>query len=279
MISSPPGERYCFDYGREEERLQRGVVDIGIFDAVARNRPELIVYIGPAGGNALPSIDTFKAIKQGCPSLCLSLDGSCPDWHPLLTHYLEEEAFSLVVNCDGNFNWPGEGHPRGLTMFHVIDSSWYEGRNQVKDIPFGFSGGLGSKERRDAVEALKGTGLELFPRQEKLGFHQDFCDWMLRCKWQLSIPFSGSGKSMQMKARILESARARCAVLEMVGAATKNWFKPFEEYAPYGRYEEIPLLLTNFTEGERERMALRMHEKAASLYSAPKFWEKVLSRV
>lgn len=279
MISSMPGERFNYDKGIEEERLQRGVVDIGINERVAQYSPELVVYIGPAAGNALPSVATFKAIKSKCPIICLSLDASCPDWHPLINHYLEQEAFSCIVNCDGNKEWPGEGHSKAITMFHVIDPDWYK-ESKEKDITFGFSGGLGSLERRSAVEYLSPlTGLQVIERDEHLGNHQKFCDWMLRCKWQLSIPHSGSGKSLQMKARIIESARAKCCVLERKGAATENWFEYGHEYIRYENYEEIPALMESVSWQHREDMALRMHQRAAEFYSTEKFWEKVLARV
>jgi hypothetical protein len=84
-------------------------VDGGVRDMVDAIRPDIVIYTGQNGG-IYPNIDTLCRIKQVCPTVLLVHDGSDTTWKRLLHEYRERDAFSTVVNIDGNDNWERGSH-------------------------------------------------------------------------------------------------------------------------------------------------------------------------
>ena len=103
---------------------QNGIpVDHGMIAAAQQHRPDLLCYIGQNGGRFLASESTFIYLRQICPSVLLVFDGSDVTWTKLLTDYAEHGAFDLVVNIDGNPEWPK--HQHDITALTPIHQGFY----------------------------------------------------------------------------------------------------------------------------------------------------------
>ena len=103
---------------------QNGIpVDHGLIAAAKLNAPDLIVYIGQNGGRFLASESTFIYLRSICPTVLLVFDGSDITWTKLLNDYGEHGAFDLVVNIDGNPDWPKR--PRDITALTPVAQGFY----------------------------------------------------------------------------------------------------------------------------------------------------------
>lgn len=269
-------ELYKFDDGKEAQYHYSGEVDHNILRKVQQYKPDVVIYSGPAEGNCLPMNSTFEEIRKNAKTVCLVCDGGCPNWHPLLDVYKRENIFDLVINIDGNHDWPKRSND--LTFWGLIDPSYYA-KASKKDIDLGFAGGNGSKHRRDALEKLKRYGLVVPARSEQWGTYQEYADFMLRCRMVVNFPETGSGKAMHLKYRIIESGLAKCCVFEKSNPVTKRYFTPGEDYVEYEDLddleEKIKKALTNPDDVENKAIALKV--KVERKYLPVRAWQEVFN--
>lgn len=244
--------------------------------------PELIIYFSVAAGPSLPSIETFKVIKDIAPLVHICFDASCPDWHPLLKNYIENECFDLTVNIDGNFTWP-QGD-KDFTALCPIDPRPYKkmdsnyGRYTSRTVHCGFAGGTGSKDRQEMISYLQQNGaIKVMQRDERYGTYQNYADFSMQCKNILNMSACGSGKARQVKARVLEAGMSHALLLEERGSATKNWFKAGQDYLEYTTKEEALELIEGLMDNEATSYsyAENLHAKVIKHHNANLFWSKV----
>jgi len=246
--------------------------------------PDVILYNSVITGPACPSIDTFKHLKESAPLIHICFDASCYDWHPVLEKYQEEECFSFIVNIDGNTNWLHTS--KDLTLLAPIDP---KGFKQVtykeyseRPIHFGFCGGNGSQQRREIIDALKEKEiLTVRQREENLGSYQGYIDFLNSCKLILNMAQSGSGKSLQVKARVLEAGLAGCCLLEEKGSATSKWFTAGKDYIEYEDMSELKMWI-NYLKDQpftAWNKAINLNHKVKEDHNPKMFWKKVLGSI
>jgi hypothetical protein len=97
--------------------------DNGALDVAQQLRPDLVLYTGQNGG-AMISTHALCRIKQICPTVLLVHDGSDTTWARLLHEYREREAFTTIVNIDGNPDW--EHGTNDITALTPTAQGFYE---------------------------------------------------------------------------------------------------------------------------------------------------------
>ena len=98
-------------------------IDGGAIDVVRQSQPDIVIYDGPNGG-AMIGTDVFCRIKKVCPTVLLVHDGSDTTWKRLLHEYRDRDAFSCIVNIDGNPDW--EHGPLDITALTPTCQGFYE---------------------------------------------------------------------------------------------------------------------------------------------------------
>ena len=264
-----------FDKGKEEQHHHEGEVDHEILVAFDTHKPDVVIYSGPAEGKCRPFLSTFHTMRKTAKVVNLICDGGCPNWHPLIELYNKEDCFDLNVNIDGNDNWPSR--EKDITSVGPIDQRYYKKTNIEKVVDFGFAGGLGSLERREATDRLKQScGLLMAHRNERWGTYNLYADFMLSCKAVFNMGKTGSGKAHHVKYRIIESALACACVFEEVNPITQKYFTPNVDYV---EYKDLPHLEQRFAEVMECRSwsnyGENLQNKEQQNYSTEKFWKRV----
>lgn len=269
---------YRYDEGKEAQFHYDGEVDHNILRKVREVNPSIVIYSGPAAGKCRPSLATLLALREdGRKTIGYVLDGGCPDWHPFLEEYKRENVFDVMVNTDGNPNWPQREND--VTIWQTIDPRFYEER-PTKDIRVGFAGGNGSPHRREALALLqKHCGLQLAERSEAWGSYKLFSDFMLRCQITVNFPETGSGRAFHLKNRVIEAGWAGCCLLERKNPITARYFVPGVDYIEYETFDELVDIIKNLSDSEIAFRARALSLKCRELYTPEKAWEQVFSKI
>lgn len=243
--------------------------------------PDVIVYLSVSGGQYLASIETFKTLKDIAPSIHICFDASCPDWHPLLSEYINNECFEVQINIDGNFKWP-QG-VKDFTTLCPIDHRPYQKvehsyqRFLSRPVHCGFAGGTGSPDRRAIIDYLQtNNAIKVMPREEVYGSYVRYADFLTQSKLVLNMSRCGSGKARQVKARVIEAALSHSLLLEEKNSTTSTWFKAGEDFLEYETKEEALQLIEGLYDNEASvfTYAENLHRKVIKHYSAERFWSK-----
>lgn len=248
---------------------------------IARNeKPDVILFCGIADGSRLPSAETIRDIRRNIPVILLSGDLSDPPWWPYLNGWARDCGFDLIVNFDGNDGFPKRPGFRDFTALTPIAHEFYPVSKPLKDrlIPFGFCGGCASPSRWEIIGWLvDNAGLQIKPREELYGTYARYATFMLETAITISVPFSGSDNSRQVKGRVLESGLARTLLLDHVSSAAKNWFTPGVDYVEYENREHAAFLVRELMNDRprAQRIADSLHDRVKAEHSPAIFWDKV----
>lgn len=268
---------YRYDEGKEAQFHYDGEVDHNILRKIRETNPSLVIYSGPAAGKCKPQTETLLTLQLKAKTVGYVLDGGCPEWHPLLQEYKDKNVFDVMVNTDGNPDWPKR--VKDITTVQTIDERFYDKRPR-QDIRFGFAGGNGSKHRRDAIDFLQvHNNLQLAPRSEEWGSYKQYADFMLRCQMTVNFPETGSGKSFHVKNRVIEAGFASCCLFEKKNPITPLYFAPGQDYIEYETIEELSDIVKNISDGEIAFRAMQLAIKCREWYRPAKLWEEVFARV
>lgn len=268
---------YRYDENKEAQFHYEGEVDHNIQRKVRELQPDIIIYSGPAAGKCKPRLETLKALGESATTIGYVLDGGCPDWHPLLEEYKQNDVFDLMVNTDGNPHWPKRD--KDLTTWQPVDESFYQ-KALDKNIRLGFAGGQGSKHRQEAISRLKEqSGLIVAPRNEAWGSYQEFADFMSRCRITVNFPETGSGKTFHLKNRVIESGYAQCCLFERKNPITELYFEPEIDYMQYETLDDLMRRIDEISEEEIALRACHLAQKCRFEYTAEKLWNKIFSKI
>lgn len=269
---------YRYDEGKEAQFHYPGEVDHNILRKVRETNPDFIVYSGPAGGKCLAATETLASLKEKAKTIGYFLDGGCPEWHPLLEEYKAKNVFDLMVNTDGNPNWPKR--PNDVTIWQAMDESYYTER-PAKDIRLGFAGGNGAPHRREALAMLKERcGLQVAPRSETWGSYKShFADFMLRCQMTVNFPETGSEKAFHLKNRVIEAGFAGCCLLEKKNPVTPLYLEPNVDYIEWETLQGLENIIKNISDSEVAFRAHNLALKCRERYTAEKAWQKVFANI
>lgn len=287
-MTSEPWIESLKDLGTHEVAILRydwpgGPPDRAIMDAVDKIAPELVIYTGTAGGENLPAPSTLAKIRKRARHVFLSGDLGDPPWWPYLAQYRAHDCFDLVVNFDGVHDWPKEG--RDYTALCPIATKYFALQDPLakRPIPFGFAGSFSwhdpTDPRRVIIDRLReDAGLRLKPYDHSYGSYQGFATFLTSCRLVPSMPFSGSGKVRQVKARVLEAALAGCCLMDHVESGARHWFEPTTDYATYEDAADAVEMARWLLANERlmQEMATRLQARVRAEHAPEIFWAKLI---
>ena len=238
---------------------------------------DLIVYVGVNGGNCLPDKAAFHKLRDTAPTILI-----CPEasdriwWHPLLTQYAQNDCFDLMVNIDGNPDWPGSD--RGITALtpRAVEPwgdplTWGE-----RLIPCGFCGNNGSPGRAEMLRAL-GASVLWRGGDPRPNTWPDYVAWTKQCKMVINMAAQGAGARQHVKGRVVEAGLGGAFVLETHGSPLRRWFEPGIDYAEYSNAEDARTIIGACLKNPAPAIlaAGKMHAKILRDHSSKAFWGRI----
>lgn len=212
-------------------------VDRGMLDAVNRIRPDVILYLSQADGPYVASPDTFRRLKDICPTVHLCLDAYDIGFKEKLELYKKKECFTLTVACDG-----GASGPVDMVLFHPVDPRPYISQEPALGRPLmlGTCGGFPNGLRREVMDHLGRTcGLIIKPREEVYGSYHRYASFLKNCSVVVDCALSAGGHdgkgpyARTLKTRAIEVGLAGSCLMELRGCALNKWAVEDKDYATY----------------------------------------------
>jgi hypothetical protein len=258
------GAGYDFDHVSFVLRGQPN--DDEIIHKARQCKPDVIMYVGAAAGEGLPSVETLRTLRSIAPSINLCWDSADPPWHQLLQDYRDAECFDLIVGLDGYRDAPVD-----MVTVTPVNHDAYDGPEFERTTRCGFTGNIPSRERQDMIRALHGTeeqrasilhplgDLVLIRVRDVTSPYTDYIDFLKHCRLAINTSMTGSGARHHVKGRVVEIPLAGAALLEMREAPTSCWLPKYSYYT-YGSIEEAAHLIRTLDDNdiaERAKIARR----------------------
>jgi hypothetical protein len=287
FLSLPGSEVELYVYrngkpkGSREPFITGDALDSEIYAAAKAYAPHIIVYIGACGGN-VPSIALFKRLAtQIAPIVHFCSDASDDPWWPWLLEYEKARCFNVQVALDGSKNWPLNGS--GLSALTVVDPGFFKNggrRHTERTMPFGFAGNV-TGGRNSLIKQLMATGLNVRVRDTGPTSYPGFAEYLCQCKVTVNFPWTGSGRHMHVKGRVLESAFAGVLLLEQRAAPTKEWFTPGVDYIEYDDAASAKKLADHYAAHpeESQPIADSLARRVRAEHGPVQFWGRVFKRI
>lgn len=255
-----------------------------ILDAVDREKPDVVTYVGQAGGPWMPSASTFCRIRDRCPTIHVCFDAYDSGWDGLLTRYKEKQCFTVTIATDG-----GNSGPVDYISYHPVDPRFYPLAHQTerRPIALGTCGGFPYGLRREVMTHLQKTsGLYIKPREEHYDSYQRYANFLMSCEVVVDCALSAGGHSGQgpyartLKTRAIEVGLAGACLLELRGCALSRWATEDVDYATYETPEEAADVYADLKRNpEKARtMALQLQGIVRNQMNPQLFWDEAFRR-
>lgn len=244
--------------------------DLFLVDTARALQPDVIFYIGTCRSLGTPVPGTFRMLRDIAPAINLVSDAADAPWHPVLARYRDKEAFDLQVAIDGARGDIAVDHttltPVDAGAFHV----------EGKGIRCGFAGSFGTKDRRGKLigPLVESGDITRGPK----GAYEDHARFLGRCAMTINTPFTGSGKGMHVKGRVLEAGWAKCALLEMKGSPARDWF-PKAALIEYEDETDARELIRGLSDERIAEAAEVLSECVRQRYTAAHIYGEILDLV
>ena len=256
--------------------------DQRILDAVDRESPDLVLYIGQAGGAHCASPDTFRRIRDKVPIALLCLDAYDIGWDKLLTEYREKACFTFTVACDGGCHNPANVDWIG---FHPVDPRPYAKQKPVLERPIllGTCGVFAGPRKVVFDRLVRNCGMVVKPREEVYGSYQRYANFLMQCQIVFDCALSAGGDdgrgpyARTLKTRAVEVGLAGACLLELEGCALGNWAKQDLHWASYASAEDAEEMVRNLLEDDTGILrdnALSLQRVVRQKMSPEIFWSR-----
>lgn len=277
------------------------------------NQIDAIIYVAVNGGSCMPSTDELRTIKRIAPTVMISPEGSDTSWWcGLIKKYYEEECFDLIVNIDGNPDWPYS--EQGLTRLTPIDlTPWktpkaWEERNYLCGT-WSNRNGLREEVLNMLGDAVTWRGnipaRPEFEEEDNLRSYNLYVDFNRDCKSVLNLGGRGADGSISelwglegtalieavnrclredgthVKGRVIEAGLAGATLIEQANSEASRWFKPGEDYLTFTTVEEIRQQI-HWVEShpdEAQEIANNLRAKILGEHTPKIFWDDVFNKL
>lgn len=215
-----------------------------ILDAVDRIRPDVVLFVGQAGGPWLAFPDTFLRIRSKTKIVHICLDAADLGYEELLTLYKRLGCFDLTVACDGPAYNP---ETADIVLFHPVDPRPYAIQKPIRErpIPLGTCGGFPYGLRRDVMSRLSNRcNLFIKPREETWGSYVRYARFYTNCRIVVDCALSAGGHAgtgpftRTLKTRAIEVGLAGACLVELRACALNRYADEGTDYATYETPEE-----------------------------------------
>lgn len=259
--------------------------DQEILDYAKDYDPDVIFYTGGVSGEGLPHDETLKELKNAAPSIIVQGDMADPPFFPVLERYRDKKCFDLYVAMDGV-----HGSPADHVTLTPINLEHFDRPPRPRTIRCGFAGNIVNRERYEMIKKMHGTedprakvihglgDLVRLRERETEGLYVDFVAFLRRCQMIINTSWAGSGLVHHMKGRVLETAFAGCALLEMKGSPIADWFPP-ESYFLYDGIEEAKNIIRRTPDSEIDKRAKLLEAYAKEHYTPKQIFSGIVAKL
>lgn len=243
-------------------------------------KPDVIVYVGAIERyhkRPVPKPDILRRLREVAPSVHIVGDASDKPWWEWLMLYDLQECFSVQVSIDGSFDTPLADSDNGLIKLTPTDPTPFAPKEwSSKNVRCGMAGGLGHTERMMLINYLCQRGLLNW--QHDLPFAA-MGGFMSDCKLIFNSPMNGTGDSVHVKGRVIETAWAGACLLEKTNPCTSAWF-PDDLYLRYKWPDDAVAQIEWARQHDAEcaDMAKRFREYVKARHHPRVFWNDVLTK-
>lgn len=251
--------------------------DQGLHDAMVRESPDVMFWIGANSAPGNPKPSALRAMRSIAPFVNLVSDAADRPWWSPLKNYAKLECFDLQVALDGGVDdFPVEV----LRTLTPVDARPFAAEVE-RDVQYGFSGSVGrGAPRSEIIRALEWfKGLHVRPRAgraQELSY-DDHARFMRRCQVVLNFSWTGTGHTHHVKGRVLEAGFAGCALLEHECSPIGDWF-PEECFIRWRDVKHIAELVENLDDATIARAARRLAGFVRSRYGAARIYSEILEK-
>lgn len=257
---------------------------------------DVIIYVGVNGGDCLPTTDELIALKKFAPIIML-----CPEasdsywWYGLIRKYYEAECIDLIVNIDGNSNWPYSEH--GITRLTPIDSASWKTPKSWEERKYLCGTWGGRTGIRDEILSVLGDAviwrgnIPARPEHEEednIRTYDLYIDFNRDCRsvlniggvWTYANGWLQEGRT-HVKGRVIEAGLAGATLIEQVNSETNGWFVPGEDYLTYTTIDEIrqQILWVESHPDDAQKMASNLRDKVLREHSPKVFWDDIFNKL
>jgi len=261
------------------------------------NRPELIIIVG-VGGDCAPTLEELRWLQDFAPLIYICPEASDKTWwSSLVEKYHDAKCVDLIVNLDGNKDWPYS--EEGLTKLTPIDlTPWHINKPWLerKYLCGTWSTRSGIREEMlnqlDDIVVWRGNipvRSNITEEEDNLRSYELYVEFNSDCKSILNIPWRGGdggvsitqSGGMHVKGRVIEAGLASAVLIEHENAETNQWFIPGEDYITYRDLEDIRDMIgwVEHHPNESQQIAKNLKMKVLQYHSPRVFWNDVFAKI
>ena len=249
--------------------------------AAAQPGFDVIFYIGAAGGEGIPSVETLKKLRDYGKHIHLVCDSADSPWHPFLHEYAENGCFDLQAGLDGPLEAPVD-----LSTLPPINPALYDTQPAPdRNIRCGFAGQYMKRTNRGQTilylikeGALTYVNREIKPTNEDKNPYSHYTNFLRRCKIALNHGWTSFDRIPTVKWRVLEGALAGCAVLENDSPPVDHWFAPGSVFH-YKDAEQAHAIIRYRSDAEISDTAAKLSERVRRDFTPQIIYGEMLARV
>lgn len=278
---------------------------------------DVIIYVGVNGGSCLPMADELIQLKSLAPTVLLCPEASDDQWwRGHVKKYYEDKSFDLIVNVDGNSNWPYSEY--GITRLPPIDITPWKTPKSWEERKYlcGFWGNQGGGGIRGEILNILGDTINVhtnmparpeYEEEDNLNSYDLYIDFLRNCKsvfneagradsktigdimieYGLGSTIDVIHKSLQeggrthVKVRIVEIGLAGATLIEQASSETKRWFIPGEDYLTYTTVDEIRQKISWIEShpDDAQKIANNLHNRVINEHSPKVFWNDIFDKL
>ncbi len=261
--------------------------DLQFIRACIATRPDAIVFSSWWDSTNQPSVHAIEFVRKrlGIRLGVIWWDTCSQKFWPAVQPY--QELFDVHVVLDN----PNLYHLQGsdsfkrkiLQLWAPQDEALYFPRAN-KDVPVSFMGQISAYRsyRSDAINFLIECGIpgsfQTNDRNQQVT-HPEYADIIGRSV--ISINFSYSVNSHQLKSRVFEVLFSGALLLESENEQTASMFEPMRDYVPFRSKEDLKSKIRYYLDNPAERESIARHGYGSAIkkYRSNVFWEKFLARL
>jgi hypothetical protein len=172
---------------------------------------------------------------------------------------------------------------RVLQLWPPQDESLYH-PGSARDIPLSFLGQVSAfrSYRREVVDHLieeRISGHFSTRERDEQVTHAEYAALMRRSK--MSLNFSYSVSTHQLKSRVLEVLFSGALLLESENDQTRRLFTPMKDYVPFSSKEDLVTKIGYYLSNEHELQAIARQGRASAIekYRSERFWRLLLGKI
>lgn len=261
--------------------------DLQLIQTCATTRPSAIILSSWSQAMHQPRLGTIQFIREhmGIPVAALWWDTCSQNFGSTLEPLLEQfDTHVLMDNPRQYFINQNSPYASRIVPLWTPQCPSLFPTSVERDIPVSFLGQTSSyrSHRQEVIDHLVDQGINgYFSTKDRNAqvSHEEYAALLSRSK--MSINFSYSVSSHQLKGRVFDVLLSGAMLLESENDQTSAFFRPMQEYVPFASKEDLVEKIGYFLKHEDELRDIAAQGKAVALkkYGIEQFWSQLLAKL